>query len=236
MAYLSTRGLIKLLMTASLAGIVAAATAQTPPPKRPTVDLSAEASHPAPNDQIRATIFYETENKDPAALAKQVNSVVDKALNHIRQQPGIDARTSSVSTYPNYRKEKVDGWRMRTEIQLESHDIPAVSRLLDSLQQNFNMSIAGINMQPTPQTRSDAADVAATAAIRAFEARAASVAKTLDRQYRIQRLSINYGNTVAPPYPVMYEASLMAKSSAVPLQSGNTDITVTVSGTIELLN
>jgi len=230
-----------LLLGASLLGSafsVAAqtgATMQTSSSPYPTVDLSAEASQSAPNDQAQATVFYEADNKEPAKLAKQVNDVIDKALDYIRKQEGIDARTASVSTYPTYDKQKISGWRMRTEIRLESRDIPALSALLATLQQKYELGVAGVNMHPASETRNAAADAAVTAAIRVFETRAASIAKTLNKQYRLQRLSINYGNTM-PIQPVRYESAMLKSSGAMPLESGDTEITVSVNGTIELLD
>ena len=46
-----------------------------------TVDLTAEASRPAANDMVRASVFAEASGSNPAELARRVNQ--DLSLIHI---------------------------------------------------------------------------------------------------------------------------------------------------------
>lgn len=202
----------------------------------PTVELSAEANRSAPNDLARATAYFEATDKNAAALSSTVNREIAAALQLARKFSGVKASTSGVSTWPVHSKngQHIEAWRMRSSIALESRDIPALSELLGKLQET--LAVTSLVMQPAPDTRASTADQAATDAIRAFEARAQRIAETLGKRYRIRALAVNYGGSQPPIYPVMRSAAMMAESAPVPLEGGESEIVVSVSGTIELLD
>lgn len=200
----------------------------------PTVDLSADASRAAPNDMSIANLYFEADGKDPAPLARQVNAVIASTLEQARLYPAVKARSSGTSTFPVYGKEgrKIEGWRMRSEIQIESRDLPALSELLGKLQEK--LALSGLVMQPAPETRRSVADLAAGDAIRAFQARADAVAATLGKPYRIRHLSIGYGGESPPIRPMMKTTAFSAEAAPMAIEAGESEIAVTVSGTIEL--
>jgi predicted secreted protein len=199
-----------------------------------TVELSADASRPAANDMAVAGAYFEASDANPAALSKQVNRVIASALEQIHAYPAVRAKVAGTSTFPVYGKDgrKIEAWRMRSDLQLESRDLPALSELLGKLQ--ASLALSGLVMHPAPETRKSTADVAATDAIRAFQARAKTIADTLGKAYRIQRLSIGYGSPPSPIRPAMKSAAFAAEAAAVPIEAGESEIVVTVSGTIEL--
>lgn len=199
-----------------------------------TIDLSADASRPAPNDMAIATLYFQAEDKNPAALARQVNAVISAALDQARATPAVRTKTSGATTFPVYGREgrRIEGWRMRSELQLESRDIATLSELLGRLQ--GSLALSNLVMQPAPDTRRDAADLAAGDAIRAFQARAKAVAGTLGKSWRIRHLSVAYGGHQRPVFPAARATALAAESAPMPVEAGETDVTVTVSGTIEL--
>lgn len=200
----------------------------------PTVDLSAEASVKAPNDFAQASLYAEASDKDPAALAATVNRMIADALAEAKSYPGIEASTAGISTYPVHSKDgqRIEAWRMRSTIQLESRDIPALSELLGRLQ--GTLAISNLATRPAPETRKNAADRAAVDAIRAFEARAKTVSASLGKDYRLRHLSVNYGESASPPYPMMRSAAFASQAEAAPIEGGESEISVGVSGTIEL--
>ncbi len=205
-------------------------------PGGPTVELSAEAGRAAPNDLARATAYFEATDRNPASLAAMVNREIASALELTRAFPAVKASTSGISTWPVQSKsgQTIEAWRMRSSIALESRDIPALSELLGKLQEN--LAVTSLVMQPAPETRATTADLAATDAIRAFEARAQGIAETLGKRYRIRSLAVNYGGAQQPIYPMMRSAALMPESAPAPLEGGESEIVVSVSGTIELID
>ncbi len=117
-----------------------------------TIDLSAEASRPAANDLARATVFAEATSASPGESAKKVNPLVAEAVGRARTYSRIKVQTAATHTYPVYAKGgKIEAWRMRSEIALESTDTAALSELLGKLQ--ANMGVSGVTLSPSPETR-----------------------------------------------------------------------------------
>ena len=131
------------------------------------------------------------------------------------------------------RRDDFDNWRMRSEIVLESKDQAAVSELLGQLQQ-MRLAIGNLSQQPSPATRRAAEDEATREAIRAFQGRAKLVADTFGKPYRIKQLNIQQAGR-QPPIP-MFKASraMAAEAAPLPLEAGESLVTTTVSGQIEL--
>lgn len=206
-------------------------------PKPTTIDLSAEASTRAENDLGRAQLYFETSDSDPAKLAGLVNRTITEALEKANKVESVTTSTAGTSTYPVHNKDgtKIEGWRMRSTIELESRDLAALSTLIGELQQS--LALSSVSMRPASDTRRKAADLAAVDAIRAFEERAEVLAGTLNKKYRISNLSVQHGGGM-PVYPMMMRAAAMdaSESSPAPLQGGHSEITVNVSGTIELID
>jgi predicted secreted protein len=225
--------LIPSLLAAALIAVSSPVFAK--PPAATTIDLSAEAGSKAENDLGRAHLFFEAQDADASALASKVNRVIADALETARPFTSVMTSTAGSHTYPVHSKDgkRVEGWRMRSSIELESRDISALSALIGELQQR--LMISGVRMQPAPDTRAKAANVAAVDAIRAFEARAEVLANALGKHYRIRHLSVQHGGSM-PVYPMMRVSAMMAEDASAPLQGGQSEITVTVSGTIELID
>lgn len=223
-----------LVIALSVGALQAYASTPVPPP---TVDLSAEASRSAPNDLAQATAYVEATDAQPAELSRKVNAAIAAALERIKAYPDIKASTSGISTWPVYARngQTIEAWRMRSTISLESRNISAMSDLLGELQ--TDLAVTSVVMQPAPETRASVADLAATDAIRAFEARATSIGETLGKRYRLRHLSINYGGTQGPIHPMMRSGMMAAEASApAPLEGGESQIVVNISGTIELID
>lgn len=199
------------------------------------VDLSAEASRPATNDMVRARVFSEASGSNPADLARQVNGTVAEALKAIREKKEVTVKTGNQSTYPIYtQSRKIDGWRMRSELLIESKDFGVVSELLGRLQQ-MRLAVGDIVQMPSPETRRQAEDEAMRDAIHAFRNRAAVVAEQLGKGWKIKQMNINQGG--GGPVPIMrgVRATMLAAEAApAPIEAGESTITTNVTGQIEL--
>lgn len=222
------------LLAAALLTFAAPALAAKPRAEAATtIELSAEAGSKAENDLGRAQLYFEAQHEDPATLAARVNRVIADALATARPYTTVMTSTGGSNTYPMHARDgnQIEGWRMRSSLELESRDLPALSALIGELQKT--LMISGLRMQPAPETRAKAANVAAVDAIRAFEERAEVLANALGKQYRIRHLSVQHGGS--PVYPMLRMSAAMASEDAsAPIQGGYSEITVTVSGTIEL--
>lgn len=207
------------------------------PPALPTADISVEASRSAPNDQFRAQVYYETTEVSPGELARKVNSVISQALQTARSYPAVKVRTGGNMTYPVYGKNirNIEAWRMRSTLALEANDSAALSELLGKLQQS--MVIGGLNAAPSAETWKKIEDQAIGDALTAFEARARLVAASLNKKWKIKHVSVNTGGIQQKTImPLARSASVMAAEAApAPIEAGDSTISVSVNGQIELL-
>ena len=218
-------------LTVLLAGCFAGAIAHA----GTLVDLSAEASRPAANDMVRASVFSEASGNNPAELARRVNTDIAEALKVIRAKTGVSVKSGHQATYPVYgQAQKIDGWRMRSELVIESKDTGAVSELLGKLQQ-MRLAVGALSQMPSPETRRQVEDEAMREAIRAFQSRAAVVAEQLGKGWKIKQLNIQQGGGM--PMPMMRAsrgAMLAAEAAPAPLEAGESLLTTNISGQIEL--
>lgn len=201
-----------------------------------TIDLAAEASRPAVNDQIRAVVYSEAQGNNPADLARRVNQEIATGLQLVRGKPGVSVKTGNQSTYPVYgRDQKIESWRMRSELVLESRDLGAVSELLGELQQR-RLAVGQVTQMPSPETRRKVEDDATRDAIKAFQGRAEVIAGALGKKWTIKQLSVSQQGG-AMPLPIYRSAKvMMAEAAPAPLEAGESLLTTTVSGQIELVD
>lgn len=199
-----------------------------------TVDLSAEASRPAPNDLARATLFAEASGSAPAEAARRVNALMSEAIATTKGQSKVKVQTTGTHTYPIYAKGgRIESWRMRSEMVLESPDTSALSELVGKLQ--TTLGVSGVSLSPSPETRKKAESEATLEAIAAFRANAKLVADTFGKPYRIKHLSVG-SQGFQPPMP-KYRAAPMAaamEGAPMPMEAGESQVSVSVSGQIEI--
>jgi predicted secreted protein len=222
--------LLALLGAATLTGVSTPALAEN---QLPTVNLSAQGSAPALNDLARAEAYAEVTGPDVKSVAASVNKVVANALNRAKAYPTVKVRTAQTDTWPVYAQNtrNISAWRMRSTLSLESNDVAALSALVGVLQSN--MAIGNLRVEPAADTLARAQDEATLAALAAFQARAALVAKALNSPYRIKSIDIGM-NMPAPMFRARMAADQAMAATAAPVEAGQSDITIQVSGTIEL--
>lgn len=202
----------------------------------PLVELSADASRPAANDLLRASVYGEASGSNPADLARKINQDIAEALKLIRNYPSVSVKTGQQSTYPVYgQNQKVENWRIRSELLLESKDQAAVSELLGKLQA-MRLALGQLTQLPSPATRKVAEDEATRDAIRAFRARAELIAEQFGKKpYKIKQFNVQQQGSHPPPMP-MFRAtkSMMSEAAPMPIEAGESLVTTSISGQIEL--
>jgi len=197
------------------------------------VDLSAEASRPATNDLAHATVSVDVAGPAIGELAKQVNTQITDALKVTKAYPSVKTQSGSSNTYPNYSKlGKIESWRMHSELALETGDTAALSELLGKLQ--TSLAVSSVVLQPSPETRKKAENEAMLDALGAFKARAKVLADALGKPYRIKQLSVSTsGRSVQPMYRAAPKA-MLSEAASMPLEAGESQVSASVSGQIEL--
>jgi len=224
---------LMLLMAGTLA--VLAPTSQAEAPPATTVSLVADGQQDAANDLAVAALFAEASDPQPGEVARRVNATLAGALAQAKKYPDVKVRSGSTQTYPIYAKNarSIEAWRMRSDLRLESRNLPALAELVAVLQKD--LALSEITLQPAPETRKQAQDAATRGAIEAFRARAAMIAATLGKRYRLHHLDVGTQAIYPPPRPLARMA--MAEATApLPMEAGTSTVTTSVSGTIELID
>lgn len=195
------------------------------------VEFSVQASRAAPNDLARASAFAEAAGADAAELARRVNATIAGAIETARAYPAVRARSGTTSTFPVYAKGggRIESWRMRSELLLESRETAALSQLVGRLQ--ASLGVSQILLMPSPEARRRAEEEATSEAIAAFEARANLIAGGMGGSYRILRISLS-GAGRPPVAPLLRSAPAM--DGGAPIEPGESTVTVSASGQIEV--
>jgi predicted secreted protein len=203
------------------------------------IDFRIDVQRPVANDLGRASAYVELTGSDPAEVARKVKAIVADGLATAKAQPGITVKSSGTHSYPIYSKtgRVIENWRMRSELLLESRDAAALSSAVGRLQ-GGQLAIGSIHFAPAPETRRKAEDDATLEAIEAFNAKAERIAAMLKKPYKIRQLSVNAGGHFPQPYPMARGAAMMASAEAAPMpvEAGESNLTVNVSGQIELVD
>ena len=199
-----------------------------------TIDLNAEASRPATNDMVRVSVYSESTGNNPAELARRVNQEIAEALKVIKIKSAVSVKSGQQSTYPVYGQgQKIESWRMRSELILESKELATVSELIGKLQQ-MHLALGSVNQLPSAETRRQVEDETTRDAIRAFQSRAEVVADQLGKKWKIKHLSIQQGGGMPMPIMRSTRTAMMAEAAPAPLEAGESLLTTTISGQVEL--
>ncbi len=201
------------------------------------VNLQADARTEVANDLLTATLFIETSNANAATLAAEVNRTLNQGVRLVHEFPGVKIESGAQSTWPIYDvKNKLTGWRTRAELRVESKDFEAASRAIAKI--TGSMQLAGIGFVPSPDTITATENRLIDAALKAFRTRADIITKSMGaRTWKSVNLNINTGGGGPMPMPKYRAASMAMAVDAVPAQelaAGNSEITVSVNGAIQL--
>jgi predicted secreted protein len=224
------------LVAAGLAAVVLAVTSlavgaqESAKPEFNVVSLQAHATSEAPNDQIVAVLAAEADGADPAALSQSVNRRMTQALAAAKAEPAVKSRSGNYQTFPVYRDGRIESWRVTQELRLESGDFAAAARLIGRLQKD--LVVRGMSVGLSAEARRAAEDALIADAVAAFHARAAVVRAAMKSSgYRIRSMDINAG-AAAPPRP--FAAGVARAQVAPAVEPGASQVTVTITGTIQL--
>ena len=187
------------------------------------------------NDEITVTMSIERDNQDATKLADEINQLIISANKTIQKFPDVKSSTSDYSIRPIYTRDKrLDHWRGASSIVLKSQSNEAMAALVQILQKT--MAIKSTRYSVSADRKEDIQAGMIEVALKKFNARAEMVSKSMGfKKYRLVEVSIsNSGNTPRPIY-AMASTKAMSESIAAPtFDSGDTTLSVSVSGTIEM--
>nr|WP_314488005.1 SIMPL domain-containing protein [uncultured Pseudomonas sp.] len=203
------------------------------------VSLRAEVSKEVARDLMVVTLYTEAQDNDPGKLAKQVTDVMNKAVQQARTVKDVKISQGSRNSYPVYdnKSQKINGWRERAELRLESADFPALSKLTGELLQDLKMG--GMDFSIAPATRKTSEDALLKEAVDAFKARAQLATEALGGSgYKVVNLNLNSSGY---PRPYLRSAPMamkaMSTDEAAPspdVEAGTSEVSMNADGMIEI--
>lgn len=224
------------MRTALLVYFFLAAVGNAHPAEEPlrynVVDLQAEAQREIQNDVMTAALYVEQSGENPAQVSNSVNKIANEALRVAGDVKSVKANTAGYQTYPIYGKNKrLEAWRVRSEIRIESKDFSALSNLIGKLQSTLQLSYLGFTV--SPEARRQAENELIAEAISNFRGRADIVKQSLKgREFKIRRMSVNTSGF--HPRPVLARGIAAQEVAAPNVEGGTSQVTVNISGTIEV--
>ncbi|WP_166360736.1 SIMPL domain-containing protein [Pseudomonas akapageensis] len=220
------------------AGLLTSLPALADEPRFNQVSLRAEVSQEVPRDLMLVTLYTEAQNTDPAKLAAEITTTMNKALEQARQVKDIKLSQGSRNSYPVYEEKgrKIIGWRERAELRMESSDFAALSKLTGEMLQN--LTLGGMDFTIATPTRKASEDALLKEAVAAFKERAQMATEALGgKGYKVVSLNLN-SSGYPQPYvraPMMMKAAMDTEAVTPQVEAGTSEVRVNVDGTIEVL-
>ena len=201
------------------------------------VNIQADAARQVANDEMRAVLYIERSNKQPAELSNQINQLMNQAQAISRKYSQVKVETGAQSTYPIYDNDnnKLKEWRARAEIQIESKDFKAASQLINELQNSFQTQ--SINFTVSDEQRKKVENELMVEASKNFQQRAQILTQAWNKSsYNLVNININTSNSY--PQPIYAARASMAKFEAADaggqnMAAGESKITVNANGSIQ---
>jgi predicted secreted protein len=206
----------------------------------PTLQLDAKASATVANDEMVVVLAVERDGQQLAPINEAVVSQLNAAIAEARRVEGVRARLGSLSTFPSFTREgKANGWRVRGEVVLESRMLQQLSQLTGRLSEK--MQLASVMFRLSSERRRIEEDRLLSEAAKSFQDKATQAATAFGfKSYQIRDLSLRPGGNFQPRPVYMgrsADAMPMAASAPppVPTDGGESEVVVSVSGTVDLM-
>lgn len=202
------------------------------------ISLRAEVNQEVAHDLMHVALYTESQNADPAKLAAEITTALNKTLEQARQVKGVTVKLGSRNSYPVYddKGQKITAWRERAEVRLESADFARLSTLTGELLQSMKM--AGMDFSIATDTRKTREDAMLKGAVNAFKARAQLATEALGgKGYKLVSLGLNTGGFQPQMAMRNFEAkgvAMMDAASTPQIEAGTSQVTVSADGVIEV--
>lgn len=238
MTLMNTRRLTRsVAATALVLAAPWAASAQPAPQPQGVVGLAASATAEVTRDLLNVTLSTTREGTDAAVVQSGLKQALDAALAEARKvaKPGqIEVQTGNFSLFPRYsNKGVITGWQGTAELQVQGRDIPGIARLTGRIS---TMTIARVGTDLSREQREKVESDLTAQAITAYRAKAAEYAKAFGYGgYVIREVSVGANEPVQYAMAARMERkSAMGADEALPVEMGKGNVTVNVTGTVQM--
>lgn len=204
------------------------------------VNFSTQVSQQVENDEVNATLSKILQNKSHTELAKRITETLNQANLIAKKYPTVKVATGNQATYPQYDKNsKINGWQGSANLNLQSNDTVAMSQLIAELQ-NF-MQLEDLDFSVSDNKQKSVKQALMLEASKRFQQQANELLPAWNAKgYELVRLDFNGGDGFSTYRKSIRVSPMMAvaEASSIPsqdFQTGDSTITVTANGVIQLL-
>lgn len=216
----------------------AAAHAQVVPPPENVLQLSAASTVEVSPDVLRMQLATTRQGPDAAQVQVQLKAALEEALASARRTaaPGqMEVRTGDFRLMPQYGRDgRITTWQGTAEMVLEGRDFERIAQAAGRIQA---LSLGNVSFALSRELRAQAERDAQAQAVASFRTKAGELAKSFGfAGFGLREVSVNAGESGMPPRPLrmgLTEAKA-ASDAAVPVEAGKTEVSVTVSGSVQL--
>ncbi|MGA4048888.1 SIMPL domain-containing protein [Ralstonia nicotianae] len=221
------------MATSALAQTPSAAAGGWTPPSG-VLSLDAQAVAEVPTDTVTLTLGAEQEGADPGAISASLSRKAEDVIAQAKRTAGVQAETGGFNIYPNTdRNGKINVWRGRAEVRITSKDFAAASKLAGQLANQ--MQVQNVNFTLSREARTAAETKLVDQAVSTFRDKAQVTTKLFGyTSYAIREVRVSEGSTPSSRTWAL-RAAAMTDSSPVPIEGGKAQVTVTVSGAVQML-
>jgi predicted secreted protein len=226
-----------------------AQTAAPIPPQAPTANLmslSASAMQEVTMDTLSVTMAVVREGADAAQVQAQLRQALEAALVEARKAAkpkALEVQTGAFSLNPRYATANnrgaaptIAGWSGRAELLIEGRDLPAVAQLVGRLN---TLTVARVGFALSREARERVEEEVTQQAITRFRARADGYSRQFGfggYQIREVQVGLQDAPVVMARAPMMMRAAAApAADEALPVEAGKTTVSVSVSGTVQMV-
>lgn len=234
----------RVLLSASLIVLVNgpafAQARQANDPPANVVTISATGQVEAAQDWLSVTLTSTRDGADAAVVQTQLRQAVDAALAAVKPQAAakqLEVRSGSFGVYPRYGSNgRISGWQGTAEVVIEGRDFTRISTAAAKAS-TMGVGQMAFSLSRELQLRLEAD--AQALAIERFKARADEVAKGFGfGSYGLREVVVNSADQGERPVFARAMAASpkasMASDAPVPVEPGKSQVSVTVSGSIQL--
>lgn len=188
------------------------------------------------NDQATLVFRAYAQDINPQTVAKSINSQMQSALELLKKEPKIQAKTSDYQILPLYDKNQIlINWRGQQTLTLNMENLPGLVKIMAQIQTHLRYQSMEFSVS-SAQRALFLNDLTAKA-VKTYQQKAQLIAHSFEKStYKIIETRIH-----TPDFPSPYLARGMIASSdhlqnAPAMQSGQSQISVTIEGTLLLPN
>ncbi|AZU55288.1 DUF541 domain-containing protein [Ralstonia pseudosolanacearum] len=223
------------MATSALAQTPSAAAGGWTPPSG-VLSLDAQAVAEVPTDTVTLTLGAEQDGADPGAISASLSRKTEDVIAQAKRTAGVQAETGGFNIYPNTdRNGKISVWRGRAEVRITSKDFAAASKLAGQLANQ--MQVQNVNFTLSREARTAAETKLVDQAVSTFRDKAQVTTKLFGyTSYAIREVRVSEGSTPSSRTWALRAAAMTDSSPVpVPIEGGKAQVTVTVSGAVQML-